>query len=108
MGKSHRDKGRRGQRACRRLLEDRDFSVHELNAGTSVADFLAIDDMGRTFSVEVKNTVSINVRAFRSQAISQAGKLPYLIACKLDGTSSWLILRKGMLPTVWHEKQTKE
>jgi hypothetical protein len=23
----------------------------------------------------------------------------------IDGTSSWLILRKGMRPTVWHQKE---
>jgi hypothetical protein len=40
MGKSQRSKGRKGQREFRRLLEDRDWQVAELNGGTSVEDFL--------------------------------------------------------------------
>jgi len=104
MGKSQRTKGRAGQLSARHLLEDRDWQVNELNGGTSVADFLAIDPDGQPWSVEVKNQIAINVRAFRKQAISQAGKLPWLLLCKVDGTSSWLVLMKGERPRVWHSK----
>ena len=104
MGKMSRTKGRAGQRAARALLQDRDWTVAELNAGTAVEDFWAVDPGGKTWSVEVKNVVSINVREFRKQAIRQAGKLPWLLLCKIDGSSSWLVLRKGFRATVWHEK----
>ena len=108
MGKSQRSKGRKGQREFRRLLEDRDWQVAELNGGTSVEDFWATDEHGKTWSVEVKNTASINVRAYRQQAMRQAGKMPWLLGCKIDGTSSWLILRKAMKPIVWNEKQMEK
>jgi len=104
MGKMERNKGRAGQLAARHMLEDRDFVVHELNGGTSVADFVATDSDGRTWSVEVKNAVSMNVRAWRKQAVAQAGKLPWLLVCKVDGTKSWLVLRQGERAAVWHEK----
>lgn len=106
MGKAQRAKGRAGQLAARHLLESRDWQVHELNGGTSVADFVAVDPNGKTFSVEVKNAVSMNVRAWRKQAVSQAGKMPWILVCKIDGTRSWLILRQAERPTVWHEQTT--
>lgn len=108
MGKMQRDKGRRGQLEARLLLQDRDWHVAELNAGTSVADFWATDPNGKTWSVEVKNAVSMNIRAWRKQAREQAGPLPWMLVCKIDGTSSWLVLRQGERPVVWHNKNTAD
>lgn len=105
MGKAQRAKGRRGQRELSDLLTERDWTVRELNSGTAVEDFLAVDPDGKVWSVECKNTASINVRKHRSQAIGQAGKLPWLLACKIDGTSSWLVMRKAARPTVWHARE---
>ena len=104
MSKANRDKGRRGQLAARRLLEDRDYILAELNSGTAVADFWATDPAGKTWSVEVKNTSSINVRAYRSQAVRQSGRMPWMLVCRIDGTGSWLVMRQGERPTVWHDK----
>ena len=106
-GSMSRSKGRRGQLAFRLLLQDRDWTVAELNAGTSVADFWANDPHGKTWSVEVKNVAVLNVARFRRQAIEQAGSLPWLLGCKIPGTSSWLVLRQGERPVVWHEKKEK-
>jgi hypothetical protein len=108
MSKMQRTKGRAGQLAARHLLQDRDWAVHELNAGTSIADFVAISPTGCTYSVEVKNAVSMNVRAWRKQAVAQAGRLPWMLLCKVDGTGSWLVLMKASRPCVWHEKGNKE
>jgi hypothetical protein len=107
MSKAQRSKGRAGQLAARHLLQENDWTVAELNAGTAVADFWATDANGKTWSVEVKNTASINVRAIRSQAVKQSGKMPWLVMAKIDGTRSWLVLRQAEKPTIWTEKEPK-
>ena len=91
---------------AQRLFVDRDWMVHELNAGTSVADFLVSDPDSRIWLVEVKNTKSIT-EAHKKQAIQQAAKkkLPWLLASKISGSSSWLIQRQGHAPTVWREQE---
>lgn len=103
MSGAQRSKGRRGQQEARELLTSRDYSVAELNSGTVVEDFWACDLVsGRTYSVEVKNTVSITT-AHRKQAQMQAlkSKLPWMLLSKIAGTSSWLVQRQGMAPVVW-------
>ena len=101
-GRATRDKGRRGQQAAKRLLADRDWRVIEANAGEAEADLLAIDTLGKTWLVEVKNTAAITT-AHRSQAMrqAQAKRLPWMLASRIHGTSSWLIQRQGMRPIVW-------
>ena len=104
MGKSQRSKGRRGETQAKELLTDRDYTIlADTSAGVSQCDLLAQCPEGKVWAVEVKNTKSINVSAHRKQAIAQSGKLPWLLLCKIDGTSSWLVLRYGMT-AVWHEK----
>ena len=97
-----RSKGRRGQQQARDLLTERDFSVAELNSGTAVEDFLAVDTNGITWSVEVKNTKAITTE-HRQQAMKQAQqrRLPWMLVSHIAGTSSWLIQRQGMNPVVW-------
>jgi hypothetical protein len=105
MSKAQRDKGRRGQLEARHMLQSRDWSVAELNGGTSAEDFVACDLVGgKTYSVEVKNTVAITV-AHRKQAMEQAKRrrLPWLLMSKVAGTSSWLVQREGDKPVVWTE-----
>lgn len=104
MTKASRDKGRRGQQAARNLLTSLDYTVAELNAGTSVEDFIATDRHGQSWAVEVKNTKTIS-EAHRKQAIEQgrARRLPWLLLSKITGTGSWLVQRQGMRPAVWHE-----
>ena len=104
MSKASRSKGRRGQQEARELLTARDWSVAELNAGTAAEDFWACDlASGKTYSVEVKNTVAIT-QAHRKQAMTQAAKakLPWMLVSKIAGTSSWLVQRHGERPAVWH------
>lgn len=104
MSKASRDKGRKGQREARALLTSRDWSVAELNGGTSVEDFIAVSPDGMSYACEVKNTVAITT-AHRSQAMAQAKarKLPWMLVSKIAGSSSWLVQRQGMRPAVWHE-----
>ena len=105
MSKASRNKGRRGQREAALLLKSRDWSVAELNAGTVAEDFIAIDTDGISYSVEVKNTVSITA-AHRQQAIRQADarKLPWMLISKIAGTDCWLVQRKHKKPVVWQEQ----
>lgn len=104
MGKSARDKGRRGQREAQTLLHGRDWRTAELNAGTAVEDMIATDPDGRAWAVEVKNTVSITT-AHRAQAMTQgnARRLPWMLLSKIAGTASWLVQRQSHRPAVWHE-----
>ena len=89
MAKAARDKGRRGQREAQELLKSRDWSVAELNAGTSAEDFIAVSPDGRSYSVEVKNTVAITT-AHRAQAMTQAKarKLPWMLLSKIAAHQS--------------------
>lgn len=103
MSAAQRNKGRRGQLDARNLLTSRDYSVAELNSGSAAEDFWACDlTTGKTFSVEVKNTVSITT-AHRKQAMAQAAKakLPWMLLSRIAGTSSWLVQRQGCVPVVW-------
>ena len=105
MGKAQRDKGRRGETTCKQLLLDRDWTIlADTSAGVSQADLLAMDEMGTCYAVECKNTASINVPAYRKQAIAQAGKLNWLLMCKIAGTNCWLVMGKHRNTTVWEEK----
>ena len=101
-GKATRSKGRRGQQEFANLLRSLDWSVAELNAGTCAEDFIAVAPNGSAFAVEVKNCAVIT-QAHRQQAMrqAQARKLPWMLASKIAGTSSWLIQRQGDRPVCW-------
>lgn len=105
MGRASRTKGRTGQRKARALLTDRDWNVAELNNGQEVEDFIAIDSLGRSWSVEVKmcKVISHEHRK-QAQAQAKARRLPWMLVSHIEGTSSWLIQRQGQLPEVWSEK----
>lgn len=109
MSKAARDKGRRGQREAQALLTSRDWSVAELNGGTSVEDFIAVSSDGVSYACEVKNTVAITT-THRAQAMTQAKarRLPWMLISKIAGTGSWLVQRQGHRPAVWHESTTTE
>lgn len=105
-GRMSRNKGARGQSEFKAMLLDRDWSVDTLTAGIASADLIAVDpDGSRTYAVEVKRCASI-LPAHRKQAMEQgkARRLPWLLASKIAGTSSWLVQRQGELPQVWHAK----
>lgn len=104
MSAASRNKGRKGQREAGELMRSRDWKVAELNAGTVAEDFIAVDPQGKSWSVEVKNTVAIT-EAHRKQAMTQAAKrrMPWLLVSKISGTSCWLVQRQGEKPVVWGE-----
>lgn len=106
VGASQRAKGRRGQSEAISLLTARDWDCGDLSAGLSTEDILAIDTDGNSWSVEVKNCASINVRSFKKQAQEQAKKrrsARWMVLARVDGYSgSWLVLRQGFEPVVWH------
>lgn len=104
-GRMSRNKGARGQSEFKAMLQDRDWSVDTLSAGIQSADLIATDPQCRTWCVEVKNCAGI-LPAHRKQAMEQGKerRLPWLLASKIAGTSSWLVQRQGELPQVWHAK----
>ena len=107
-GARQRNKGKVGERTAKYLLADHDFQViADTTAGLSTGDLVAKDQDGTIYDVEVKNRRMINVPMFLGQARKNAdrSKLPWMLMCKIETTSSWLILRKGEKPTIWHEKQ---
>ena len=104
-GNATRNKGRRGQREAKLLLAERDWRFVEVNAGEADADILAIDQKGRTWCVEVKNTAAITT-AHRAQAMkqAQAKRLPWMLMSKVAGTPCWLVQRQGVAPAIWTER----
>ncbi len=105
MGKAQRAKGRRGEAEAKHMLADRDYTIlADTSAGISSDDLVALSPEGRVVSVEVKNQKSINVPTFLKQCMDNAKKNDWLLMCKIDGTSSWLVLAKNKRATVWHNK----
>ena len=101
MGKSQRNKGRRGQTEAVNMLKDRDWQVIQTTSGIMNEDVVATDPGGCQWSVEVKNHKIIDIYRFRRQAIEQANKrkLPWMLMLKIPG--GWLIMRKNETPIVW-------
>lgn len=104
-GKAVRDKGRRGEREAKRVLQDRDYTIlADTTAGLATGDLLVEDSEGNIYDVEVKNRRILNLPLFVGQARKNAKHKAWMVMCKLDGTCSWLVLRKNHVPTVWHGK----
>ena len=108
-GKTSRNKGRRGETVAKRLLQDRDYSIlADTTAGLATDDLLVQDAVGALWSVEVKNQKIINPALFTEQARAQASKkrgLRWMVLAHIHNTSSWLVLKQGARPTIWHEKE---
>lgn len=104
-GRSSRTKGARGQTEFKAMLLDRDWLCDQITAGIAACDLIATDTGGKSYSVEIKNCASI-IPAHKRQAMEQAKarRLPWLLANKLPGTSSWLVQRQDGPPAVWHKK----
>lgn len=110
-GSRARNKGRIGERTAKRLLVDHDFTIlADTTAGLATGDLVVKAPDGIIYDVEVKNRAMINVPVFLGQARKNSGKskLAWMLMCKIETTSSWLILRKGEKPTTWHEKTKEE
>ena len=98
-----RSKGRRGETSARHLLESRDYTCEDLSAGRASCDILAIKN-GIAHYVEVKNRQVINPVAFRKQAVKNCkSNGRWMVLAKIEGSRSWLVLRQGERPVVWHE-----
>lgn len=107
-GRASRSKGSRGQSEFKALLLVRDWVCDSITAGIAACDLIATDTCGTSYSVEIKNCAGI-LPAHKRQAMDQAKarRLPWLLASKIAGTSSWLVQRQGALPQVWHNKLTR-
>lgn len=105
MGSMSRRKGAKGQGVFARMLRDRDWTCDQLTAGLSTADMVATDPSGKTWLVEVKNCSSITA-VHKTQAIEQGRlrRMPWLLACHIADSSSWLVQRQHEKPEVWHQK----
>ena len=103
-GKAPRAKGGRGQTAAFALLESRGYLCEATTAGRSSCDIIARKD-GVTWSVEAKNTVAIDCRKFRKQAMDNAKPgTRWMVLAHIDGSRSWVVLRQGERPAMWHEE----
>jgi Holliday junction resolvase len=108
-GKATRNKGRKGEREAKALLLDRDFTIlADTSAGLATDDLIVQDHNGKVYSVEVKNTKSVNVPLYISQARKNSKKNDWMLLCKLDRSSSWLVFQKNKVPVVWHTKGGEE
>lgn len=100
-------KGNKGENEARRLLQARGFFVAHEVRGIEGPDLLAIKD-GVSWSVEVKDCVSVDVRKFRAQSIRQRPMVKadkWMLLCHLDGTREWLCMRQGEHSEVWCERE---
>lgn len=107
-GLTSRRKGRKGESEFKRMLLDRDWIIDaDMTSGCSSADLLATSPEGVTYVVEVKNHKAVAFAKFRSQAVKQAEllKRPWLLACKIDGYSAYVVMGRGEGPVVWSSKQ---
>lgn len=100
-----RAKGREGQRLFRHVLLERDWTVTQTSSGVSCEDIVAVDPDGVTWSVEVKKCRNLLLE-HREQARRQAKskRLRWMLASHIHDTRSWLVLRQGKTPVVWHER----
>jgi len=107
MSKSQRTKGRLGQSTFAHLLRDRDWQVIETSSGMKVEDIIAESPDGQRWSVEVKNCKSIDIPRYKKQAMEQAlrRKLSWMLACRIHGSASWIVWRKGEQPVIWTGKE---
>ena len=107
MGKSQRDKGRRGAREALSILADRDWQTVETRDGQGTDDAVVISPAGTAYSLEIKNHKTLNLAKFLQQARGQAAKrkMPWLLMCRLDGGWGWLVLSKGDHARIWRVKE---
>lgn len=108
-GRATRAKGRRGETLAKDLLQSLDYKVHDLTAGLDSEDLVATDPSGKTWSVEVKNTVGITT-AHRAAAMARAkaSRLPWMLMSSIAGTGCWLVQRQGRRPTVWGDRISEQ
>ena len=104
MGRSQRDKGRRGAREALALLADRDWTVVESNSGKATEDAFALDASKRPVAVEVKHHACIRLDEFRRQAKDQARRhgVDWLLMCRIPGhPHTFYVEGSRVEPTVW-------
>ena len=108
MSITSRRKGRRGETTAKRMLQDRDYTIlADTTAGISADDLIVQDADGNIWSVEVKNQKTICPERFETQARLNRTSMTrqrWMVLAHIHGTTSWLVLKQGERPTVWHEK----
>ena len=102
MGKSQRDKGRRGEGTVALLLEERDYIVTDTTAGKTEPDLIALKD-GIMWAVEVKDHIVLHPNQWRKQARENAKrkKMRWMLVYHLPGYRSWVVERQGCDPAFW-------
>lgn len=109
-GLKTRNKGKTGERVAKTLLADHDYIIiADTTSGLESGDIVAKSPDGTVYDVEVKNRRQIDIPTVLGQARKNAAKtdLPWMVMCKIETTSSWLVIKKGEKPTTWHEKNLK-
>ena len=106
MGKSQRNKGKRGECAAKHLLTDRDYRVIDTSSGLATDDIVATAPNGNQYSVEVKNQKTWNWTEFIKQTRMQANdrKLPWMLMTKIPDSKEWLVRFKDKQSQIWVEK----
>jgi Holliday junction resolvase len=97
MSKMQRDKGGRGQREAKAVLESHGYHVSLLACGQKSEDLLAEYDT-LTWSVEVKHHAKPDLAAFEAQARRQAKELglPWMLMVRLPKRPhTFLVLTDG-------------
>ena len=101
-----RRKGKVGEAEFTGLLAARGYSeVQPLGPGRSQCDVTAVDSNGAKWAIEIKHRKSINLTYYLIQARENARKAKgkWMLAIRLHGYRSWMVLRQGMDPDMWHE-----
>jgi hypothetical protein len=104
-GKASRDKGKKGQREFKKLLDYRGWTYMESRAGAKEEDVLAISPEGVIYSVEVKNTLAMDQGAHVKQAQRQAAergkKARWMVAWAVDGLADTFVVRTQGAVDIW-------
>ena len=99
-GRGSRSKGKKGERSARLLFEERDYQVFPRPRGEAGDDFTVIAPDGQQFSVEIKNTRSLN-HSMWCQCKRNAGKHNRILCWHPSGwdfaANAWVLFiwRKG-------------
>lgn len=101
-----RRKGRRAESRAEALLVAHGHVVYDMTSGKETCDLLADDlKLGVQWAVEVKDRLLWDFTAFYRQAQAQRkGRARWMLLLHIPRTASWLVLRQGLRPVVWHER----
>jgi len=104
MGRSERNKGKRGQSEALDVLTERGYAIAELSAGRACEDLYGMDPHGNAVAIEVKNTAATRWAATRTQARDQARRrgCSWLVMHRVPGHPyTFVVEGADMRPVVW-------